>query len=180
VGFSVSRDSGPEAGVDERVLVGRVSGVFGTRGWLKIISHTRPSENLLTYKTWSLKCAGQWLEHTVTDSRRHHGGLIVSFTGISDRDHAAGLVRCDIAVARAQLAALADGEFYWSDLIGLRVINTLGQTLGEVSGMLENPAHDVVRLKGDRERLIPFIMGVYIIDVDLLTGEMQVDWHVDD
>ncbi|MEQ8663922.1 MAG: ribosome maturation factor RimM [Gammaproteobacteria bacterium] len=166
------------------LVVGRVSGVFGTRGWLKVQSHTRPFEQLLEYVPWLLRVDGQWREQRVREARRHHGTLIVALDGVADRDTAAGLVRADIAVLRSQLPAPAPGEFYWVDLVGLTVVNRDDVVLGEVRGLLETGAHDVVRVAppaaGASERLIPFVREVYVLDIDLAAGIMRVDWHADD
>ncbi len=123
---------------------------------------------------------GEWRDFALDDGRRHHGGLIVSFTGVDQRDAAAALLGADIAVQRAQLRPAQRGEYYWADLLGLQVVNRDGVVLGRVSGLLETPAHDVVQVTGERERLIPFVRDIYILDVDLEGELMRVDWHVDD
>lgn len=166
--------------MDSRLVVGRVSGVFGTRGWLKVQSYTRPRENLLGYKPWSLLYDGQWREFELAEGRRHHGGLIVLLSGFTEREQAATMVRCDIAVPRSELPGAPPGEYYWADLIGLKVANASGDALGEVTGLIETNAHDVLRVSGERERLIPFVTAVYVLEVDLDGGLIQVDWHKDD
>lgn len=162
------------------VVVGQVSGLFGTRGWIKVFSHTRPRDNLLGYQPWYLRGAGGWQRHTVTAARAQRGGLIAQLAGIDDRDQAAALVRQTIAVERSQLAALAADEFYWTDLIGLRVVTRDGVELGRVRALFETGAHDVLEVVGERTRLIPYIRGVYVLDVRPAEGLIAVDWHVDD
>lgn len=166
----------------EPVVIGRVSGVFGTRGWLKVQSYTRPAERLVDYAPWLLRTDDGWEEVRLRESRRHHGGLIVALEGIDDRDRAAALVRRDIATRRERFAPPEPGEFYWFDLVGLRVVNRDDACLGHVRGLLETAAHDVLRVvdAAGRERLIPFVRDVYVLDVDTAGGSMRVDWHVDD
>ena len=166
--------------MDSHIVVGRVSGVFGTRGWLKVHSYTRPRENLLGYNPWSLLNDGQWLEFELAEGRRHHGGLIVLLKGFTQREQAATMVRCDIAVPKSELPVAPAGEYYWADLIGLRVVNTSGDALGKVTGLIETNAHDVLRVSAERERLIPFVSAVYVLEVDLDGGLIHVDWHKDD
>lgn len=166
----------------EPVVVGRVSGVFGTRGWLRIESYTRPFDNLANYQPWLLRLESGWTPHRLLEARRHHGGLIVALEGVTERDRASALVRCDIAVSRALFPAPEPGEFYWADLLDLAVRNRDGIELGRVRGMLETAAHDVVRVQKDDggERLIPFVREVYVLEVDLEGGVLLVDWHADD
>lgn len=172
----------PVDDAQERVTVGRIAGVFGTRGWLRVISYTRPPDNLLQYTPWWLHTDVGWQTWRVAAARRHHGGLIVNLAGVDDREHAATLLRCDIAVARAQLPPPAPGEYYWVDLVGLTVRNRSGIDLGRVRGLFETAAHDVLRVvdADGRERLIPFVQGVHVDAVDLAGREVRVDWHPDD
>jgi len=166
----------------EPVVVGRVSGVFGTRGWLKVQSYTRPAERIIDYTPWLLRTDDGWQEVGLCASRRHHGTLIVALDGIDDRDRAAGLVRREIATWRDRFAPPAPGEFYWVDLVGLQVVNRDEVCLGQVSGLVETAAHDVLRVDDGRgqERLIPFVRDVYVLDVDTTAGIIRVDWHRDD
>jgi 16S rRNA processing protein RimM len=70
-------------------------------------------------------------------------------------------------------------EFYWADLIGLRVITVGGVDLGRIAQLFETGANDVIVVQGDRERLIPYIWQQVVRDVDLAAGEMRVDWDPD-
>jgi 16S rRNA processing protein RimM len=168
------------AALTDFIHVGRINGLFGTRGWVKVFSHTRPRENLLTYNPWFLRKDGEWQPFQVMEARQHHGGVIARLAGVDDRDQAGALVRRDVAITREQLApAPADG-YYWADLIGLRVVNLDGEELGRVSSLMETGAHDVLRIEGAREYLVPFVRNVYVLSVDLGAGQMQVDWHTDD
>jgi 16S rRNA processing protein RimM len=166
--------------LDELVAVGRVNGVFGTRGWIKCLSYTRPRENLLTYKPWYVLRDGAWLRCDVVAGRVHHGSLIAQLAGCDDRDTATTFVRCEIGLTRQQFAAPAAGEYYWADLIGMQVRNLAGIALGEVVGLHETGAHDVLRVLGARERLVPFVREVYIKSVDLNRRTILVDWHEED
>lgn len=169
------------ASLTRPVVVGRVNGVFGTRGWVKVYSHTRPRENLLDYRPWYLRDAdGAWCRYDVRAAQRRGAAFVAALDGVEDRDAATALLRRDIAVDRSQLAPADEGEYYWSDLTGLDVVNAAGEVLGVVDGLLETAAHDVLRVRGERERLIPFVRGVYVLDVDLDARRIRVDWHADD
>ena len=79
---------------------------------------------------------------------------------------------------RAALPAAAPGEYYWTDLLGLRVENERAQELGVVARMMETGANAVLVVEGDRERLIPFISDV-VRRVDLESRSIVVDWDAD-
>ncbi|MGZ8186368.1 MAG: ribosome maturation factor RimM, partial [Methylobacter sp.] len=68
------------------------------------------------------------------------------------------------------------GEYYWSDLIGLKVETIEGVQLGIVDSLMETGANDVIIVQGERERVIPFIQGQTIINIDLDAGRIIVDW----
>jgi 16S rRNA processing protein RimM len=162
------------------VILGQVVGVFGVKGWLKIRSDTEPRENILDYSPWYLRQPQGWVSYRVHASQSNSKGLIVQFDGITDRDIAARLHGCEIAVPRAQLPAPAQGEYYWTDLIGLRVRNKQGVDLGTVTGLLETGANDVLVVRdAELEHLIPYITGYYVLKVDPTLGYIEVDWERD-
>lgn len=162
---------------EDYIVVGRISGIYGVRGWVKVFSHTQPRENILTYATWYLKKQGAWAAGDLETGRVHGKGVVAKLKGCDDRDAAAALMGCDIAIRRDQLPQAAPGEYYWADLEGLRVINLDGVALGVVDHLLETGANDVLVVReGGTERLIPFVQGLFVKSIDLETGEMIVDW----
>ncbi len=166
--------------VTQRVIVGQVSGLFGTRGWIKVHSYTRPRTNIASYGDWYLRQGDSWQAFKPAETRVQRNGIVARLVGIDDRDIAAALVRSEIAVSRVALPQLAAGEYYWSDLVGLRVVNLTGVDLGVVRSLLETGAHDVLEVVGDSTRLIPFVHDVYVMKVEREAGLLHVDWHPDD
>lgn len=164
---------------DTLVTVGRISGVYGVKGWLRIYSYTEPRDNILQYNPWQLRLPDGWRSVKVLAGRSHGKGVIAQLDGCDDRDQAARWVDVEIAVRRAQLPVAAAGEYYWRDLIGLRVVNQDGEALGVVDHLLETGANDVLVVRGERERLIPYVLGEVVTAVDLEAGELQVDWDAD-
>ncbi len=162
-----------------RIMIGRISGFYGVRGWVKIFSHTRPIENILNYLPWQLGKNGQWQTISISEGRVQGKGIIAHLESIDSREQAAHLLGAEIAVDRQQLPQPPNDEYYWADLIGLTVINRQGITLGQVDHLLETGANDVLVLKGERERLIPFLPKQVILDVDLAQSVLQVDWEAD-
>ena len=170
--------SGPQ-----RVVLGRIAGPHGVRGWLKVRSETEPPENILRYTPWQVGRDGHWSRIGVVEGRVTQGrSVIVKLEGCCDRDAASGYRGCEVAVERTQLPDPEEGEFYWTDLVGLRVETVAGVGLGEVARMLETGANDVMVVRGtvERERLIPFLPGDVVRSVDIGNGLVVVDWHPDD
>ena len=161
---------------DELLSVGKVSGIFGVRGWIKVFSYTEIRENILTYSPWILRKGKESKEVIVVDGRRHGKTVVACLQGLDDRDDAADLNGWEILIRSEQLPKARKDEYYWTDLVGLHVKNIDGTDFGVVKQMLETGANDVVVAVGDRERLIPFLQEQTIIDIDLSAGEMLVDW----
>ena len=161
-------------------MLGRVSGVFGTRGWLKVYSYTRPPRNILAYPICQLSGGGQWTSFPVIGVRQQGVRLAALLDGIVDRTEASARIGEEIAVDRDALPEKTDGEYYWADLVGIEVINAEGISLGIVSRLFDTGANDVLVVDGKKEHLIPFVRDHHVIDVDLERGRMTVDWHPDD
>ena len=161
------------------VVLGRISGLYGVRGWVKVYSYTEPREAVLDYDRWLLSGTDGWRAAEVAEGRRHGKTVIVRLDGYVDRDQAAELVGAEIGVAREDMPETEQGRFYWSDLEGLRVVHRDGTELGRVAYLLETGANDVLVVEGERERLIPFVMDKVIRDVDLQSGRIEVDWEWD-
>jgi len=163
----------------QHIHVGKISGVFGIKGWVKVFSYTDGRANILHYSPWLLKKAGETKTLKVIDGNLQGKAVVAQLEGIHDRDQAASLMGWDIFINHEQLPKAASGEYYWSDLVGLPVENTEGITLGVISGLLETGANDVIIVQGERERCIPFLQGQTVISIDLNTGKMVVDWDAD-
>ena len=161
------------------INVGKISGVFGVKGWVKVFSFTDIRENILNYSPWLLKKDSESRSVTVIDGKLQGKAVVAQLEGVNDRDQAATLMGWDIFISPDQLPKAAKGEYYWSELIGLAVETTLGVQLGSVEGLLETGANDVLIVKGERGRVIPFLQGQTIINIDLDAGRMVVDWDPD-
>ncbi|MTW21435.1 ribosome maturation factor RimM [Allochromatium palmeri] len=157
-----------------RIVIGRVSGLYGVKGWIKIHSETDPREGILRYSPWLLGADG--VERRVFEGKSHGKGVIARLDGCEDRDQAAALIGQEIAIRRDQLPPPRPDEFYWIDLEGLAVVTQTGVELGQVSHLFATGANDVLVVQGDRERLIPFVWKDVVLDVDFDQRRIQVDW----
>ncbi len=163
----------------QRIIVGHISGIYGVQGWLKIVSYTRPRDNIFSYHPWSISRKQDWQEIELLDSKPQGKGLIARLEDITNRDEARELLNAEIAIYRSQLPESAADEYYWHDLLGLQVVNQQGITLGSVSELMETGANDVLVVEGEHRQLIPFVEGVYILNIDLEQGAIQVDWQAE-
>ena len=165
------------------VILGHLAGAYGVKGWVKVYSETSPIDNILQYSPWYLesqKDSGQWRSTELISGRRQGKGIVAQIQGCDDRDRAAEMRGIRIAVHADQLPALDSDEYYWRDLIGLEVVNQQGVRLGRVSSLMETGgSNDVLVVDGDRERLIPYLPGNSVIEVDTDLERILVDWDED-
>jgi len=163
-------------GANPWVEVGEINGVFGVKGWVKVFSHTRPREDILGYNPWYLWLNGQWNARRVVSGKSRGGGIVAALDGCEDRDEALVLKGTRIAIAASQLKPVDEDEFYWRDLIGLKVVDHSGIDFGLVTELMETGANDVMVLEDGS--LIPFTRQT-VLSVDMATGVIQVDWEPD-
>jgi 16S rRNA processing protein RimM len=164
------------ANTDKLVTLGRISGVHGVKGWVKVHSYTEPRANIAGFGVWIVSRRGVTSVLEVEDSRSGGGSVVVKLKGIDDRDEARGWIGAEIAVERMALPECAPGEYYWTDLEGLEVRAVDGAVLGKVDHLLATGGNDVLVL--DRaDRMIPFVPGSVIRSVDLEAGVIVADWQ---
>ncbi len=161
------------------VLLGRIVGLFGLKGWVKIFSYSDPRESILNYDGYLLRQNDAWREVVIVEGKKHGKSVIARFDGINDPDQASELIGSDVAISRDRLPSPEVGSFYWRDLEGMSVINRDGTDFGEVAYLMETGANDVLVTKGDQERLIPFVTDKVILDVDTANRVITVDWEWD-
>ncbi len=162
------------------VHLGKISGVHGVKGWLKVFSFTRPMEGILNYPSWLISNARQQTQTVeIAEGRKQGRGLLVRLAEINSRTDAEQLIGFEIHIPRSELPVAQTGEYYWMDLIGLSVETQQGDLLGTIKQIMETGANDVLVLHGDRERLIPYIQDRVIKQIDLDKGLMTVDWDID-
>lgn len=139
-------------------------------------SYARPPESIVEFERWLLDAGDGWREWKLRASRIRHNGIVVALAGCDDRGTAAGLRHAPVAVPRSALPEPGPDEHYWCDLEGLRVETLEGVELGRVDHLLETGANDVLVIRGDRERLIPWVQGREVQRVEPDAGRIVVDW----
>lgn len=168
----------------DTLVVGRITAVFGVRGWVKVFSYTEQVEAVFDYQPWWIDTAQGRQQLVADDWKRHGDGLVVHIKGVDDRDLARAWCQQDILVAKTELPGLSSDDFYWHQLVGMAVISHFeGQTtrLGVVKSLLETGANDVLVIGGDaenidrEERLIPYAEQ-FVTNIDLQTQTIDVIW----
>lgn len=164
---------------ERRILLGRVLGAFGVRGEMKLQSFTEPVARALKYQPWVLAHNGIERDVGAVRGRETAKGMLIAIAGVEDRDAAEALAGAEVWVPRSRLPKPKVGEYYWVDLEGLAVVNREGVELGKVDHLFGTGANDVMSVVGDRERLIPFILDQFVLEIDFEAGKISVDWDAD-
>jgi 16S rRNA processing protein RimM len=160
------------------VVMARVVAAFAVKGWIKVQPFTEQADTLLGYPVWWLGKEGGWTSWALEEGAVHGKTVIAKLAGCEVREAAAALQGLEVAVPRSQLPERREGEYYWTDLLGIAVRNLQGEVLGRVERLLETGANQVLVVGGERERLIPFV-AAFVVAVDLAKGEVVVDWGRD-
>lgn len=186
------KDGAAEQADDDKLILGKISGVHGVQGWVKVYSWTEPMESIVDYSPWFIRpqpvnpkntTTSPWTRVKLKAGRKHGKTLIAKLEHCNDRDQAAAYMGFEIAIEPGQLETLqAENEFYWRELIGLRVVNRQQEELGTVTRLMETGVNDVLVVFSDtenRERLVPWTPGHAIDRVDREHGVIHVDWDAD-
>jgi len=177
----------------KNTVMGKVTSVYGVKGWVKIFSYTQPKENICQYNVWQLQDGeGNLRSIDVLECRVHGNGLIAQFKGVQDRDQAKAYCGLLVTVPSEDLPDLPEGEYYWSQLQGLKVYslshneqNSQPVLLGVVDHLIETGSNDVLVVRkckesvDGKERLIPYLPEQVVKLVDLDKGVIEVDWDPD-
>jgi len=158
--------------------MGRVSAPFGVQGWIKLRTFTEAADGLAGHSLWWMRTPEGWKSVVVEDFAARPAATVAKLQGVDDRDGAAALRGADVAVTREALGEAEEGTIYWRDLIGLQVANVRGESLGEVQDLFETGETSVLVVKGERERMIPFVPD-YVKAVDREARRITVDWEAE-
>lgn len=160
------------------IVIGKIGSPYGVRGWTKVIAYTEFGANILSYQPWYLSPNhNEQVEVILEDSRIQNDIVLVKLKGIDTPEDASRYSGRDIYIKREQLPNLKKDEFYWSDLVGLTVINKEGKDLGKVIYLMSTGSNDVLVVKGEREHGVPFIRGSVILNIDIDKKQILVDWE---
>ncbi|MFP3979405.1 MULTISPECIES: ribosome maturation factor RimM [Marinobacter] len=166
----------------QETVIGRITSVFGVKGWLKVYSFTDPIDGILGYTNWVLDLDGKRIPAKLEEGRRQGKAIVVRLKGINDRDLARTYCGAEVKVPTAELPELPEGDFYWRQLQGLDVFTVEGECLGRVDHLIETGSNDVLVVHAtagsidQRERLIPYLPGQVVREVNLAEHKLIADW----
>lgn len=178
----------------DMLVVGKLTGCYGVKGWLRVHSYTDPPENFLDLGQWQVQRRGTTQPLAIDKGKRHGKGIVVHVEGVDDRSAAESLRGLQVLVPQSVLPQLDEGDYYWRDLEGLSVWCRNADEpggedrvlLGEVDYLIETGANDVLVVKpcqgslDGTERLIPYLPGQTVTRVDLAEKRIEVDWFLDE
>jgi 16S rRNA processing protein RimM len=158
--------------------MGRIVGPFGVQGWLKVKPFTEHPGSLGEFDAWVVSGPQGWEVRALEGFELHSKGPVGKVAGCDDRSAAERLREREVAVPRPQLGEPDAGTLYQVDLVGLEVVEEGGERLGRVESFFETGETSVMVVRGERERLIPFVPG-FVKAVDREAGRITVDWKAD-
>ena len=166
---------------DKKIYLGKITGVHGIKGWLKIQSFSSPPENILNYPSWIITNKGEEDFYSIEQGRKQNNKIVVKLEKIDDRNTAESLINSKIQILRSDLPKLSNENYYWSDLVGLSVLNSEEKVIGKIESLIETGANDVmviITLKDERI-LIPFVMHEIIKEVNVELNYIKIDWSIE-
>ena len=163
----------------EWIIVGRFCRPHGIKGSIAVLSFTEPRENILQYNEWHVQKKEQWIPITRISDEITHKHLLTHIKGYPEREDVASLTNLDIAVRREELPDLDPGEHYWHELMGMTVVHQDGTVFGTVTEIMETGSNDVFVVEGEHRYLIPYLPDTVVLQIDLATRQITVNWDVD-
>lgn len=173
------------APTDQYLVAGKITGAYGIKGWVKIHAFLDRPQDIALYAAMYRRPSGDLKPLKFLSVKAHGKGLIAQIDGVNDRNAAELLSKCDIMMPESALPDLEGEDYYWYELEGLRVCTQSGGKkvlLGEVASLLETGANDVLVVTpcegsiDSRERLVPYVLDQFVLEIDLDANEMLVDW----
>ena len=137
-----------------QVTLAAISGAHGITGEVRLKLFGEGVAALKRYATFNVSGSGGklTLEKLRDDTK---GGAIARFAEVTDRTAAEALRGTVLAVPRATLPPLAEGEYYYADLIGLPAVSTTGEDLGHCIAVDNYGAGDILEIeRPDKKRFM--------------------------
>ncbi|HBA35088.1 MAG TPA: ribosome maturation factor RimM [Gammaproteobacteria bacterium] len=161
------------------IVLGKINGFYGVKGWVKIYSYTDPRQQIFTYPCWHIKVNEEWVKCEVAEWLERGKNLLARLSDYTNRDQATELLSVDIVIDRSELPESGAGGYYWTDLVGIEVFTEQKVYLGVIDHLFSTAANDVIVVRGERERLIPWLREEVITEVNLKEGWLIVNWDPD-
>lgn len=169
---------------DKLIKIGQLKKPYGIKGWLWVYSLTDERSDIFAMSPWWIKTATGFKSLTVSDWRQQGSGIVAQFAEVPDRNVAETMHGVSIWVSSDALPEPEADEYYWSELVGLSVVNEQGENLGRIDKLMETGAHDVMVIVAtadsvdNEQRLIPWHKQT-VINVNKDEALVTVAWQAD-
>ena len=167
----------------KKVLVGTIGKPYGVKGWVKINSYTEPVSNILDYQPWYLeapsKLSSPPILIEIIDNCLHGQQILALLANCITPESACLYTNYKIYVDREKFFPLAEQEYYWTDLEGLKVYTCENTYLGIIQAIFATGANDVLVITDKKRHLVPFLLDQTIKSINLENKTMIVDWDAE-
>ena len=159
----------------DQILMGKVAATHGIKGQLRIVPYSGSVDTFLTLKSILLRdAAGRTSQHELLSVAAHGKKVIVTLKEFSEINQVLHFIGSEILLRRDQFPPTEDDEYYWYDLVGMKVVTVDGSYLGTLESIIETGSNDVyVVASGDNEYLVPAIEDI-VQSVDLAAKVMTI------
>lgn len=161
--------------MNDRVIVGAIGGSFGVHGEVRLKSFCADPAAIADYTPLYTEDGRAFTQAVLTGQMKN--GFTARLDGVVTKEDADALRNISLYAERSVMPSLPDDEYYYTDLIGLTVLDTGGATLGTVKNVMDHGAGDLLEIAapGQSETiLLPFTRDI-VPTVDLGTGRIIAD-----
>ncbi len=164
--------------MNQLLVIGKISSAHGIKGEVKVIPLLDDIEQFLSFKSvYVKKSRDSIIKLKVQHVRIHKKSVLMMLQGILNRNDAEALINAEILIDREQ-DQLADNEFYIADIIGLQIVDKLGQDVGIIKNVLTTTGSvDTLEIQvaGNAKLIYVPFRKCYFKDIDLEKGTLIGD-----
>lgn len=165
---------------DKEILVGKIVGVHGVRGSLKLKSFCEDPEIWDTRFQLTLQPKGLAPTRFRIGSYRYHARIIlIDLEGIETREQAERWIGSEVFLPRAAFPEPEEGSHYWFDLIGLAVKSLDGRLIGEIRHLFSAGPQDVLVVQDEETEVLIPLVEAFVKTIDKPQRIVWVDLPVD-
>jgi 16S rRNA processing protein RimM len=151
---------------DNLILMGKIAATHGIKGQLRVVPYSGMVDNLLLCKSLLVRdTKGGLAQFEISSATLHGKKLLLTLKGFAGINQVLHFVGNEVLLYKEQLISPEEDEYYWHDLIGMKVVTTDGVDLGILESIIETGSNDVyVAALNGREYLIPAFTDTVSID----------------
>jgi 16S rRNA processing protein RimM len=155
------------------IPVGRVVSTRGLRGEIRFQYYNDSETSLYQYRSFFADCDGRKVQLRPSQIESRRGYFLIQFGGLETPSSVSFLIGKELFVKEEDLPGLSEGEYYDYQLIGLKVIDENGKSLGQVREIIHTKANDIIVIKGEKELLVP-MQEEFVLDIDVGAASIRV------